>query len=64
MSLEHNGSDPIPLQEMLCDLERAVISDMLDSHDGVKAHAADHLCLNRTTLVMKARKYGFPLKGK
>jgi DNA-binding NtrC family response regulator len=49
---------------MLCDLERAVISDMLDSHDGVKAHAADHLCLNRTTLVMKARKYGFPLKGK
>lgn len=48
---------PIPLQDLLNDLEAAVIIEALKASHGVRAQAAYALDLNRTTLVMKIKKY-------
>lgn len=58
MSVIHKGDGPIPLQDLLCDLERAVIGKTIKSNRGVKARAAKKLSLKRTTLIEKSRKYG------
>jgi sigma-54 specific flagellar transcriptional regulator A len=62
LTLETVEDKPIPLSDLLCDLERATIAEALVKTGGVKARAADMLMLKRTTLVEKAKKYGFPLK--
>ncbi len=62
MSLECQDGQKIPLQDLLCDLECAIIGKVLGLSGGIKAHTADKLMLNRTTLVEKSKKYGFPLR--
>jgi DNA-binding protein Fis len=62
MSCEFNPENDIPLQDLLCDLERKMLGTVIDHHGGNKSHAAITLKLNRTTLVEKAKKYGFPIK--
>lgn len=64
INLNYNEENGLPLWAMLVDLERAIIGKTLESYDGNKAKTADHLHLNRTTLVEKAKKYGFPTKTK
>lgn len=64
MNLTYDDNHTVPLQDLLCDLERTVIATMITANDGVKGYAADQLRLNRTTLVEKAKKYGFPIKKK
>ena len=64
MSLECNEAEKIPLQDLLCDLEKSVLSQIIEKNHGIKARAADQLMLNRTTLVEKAKKYGFPMVKK
>ena len=61
MILTNEPGGFISLQDLLCDLEKEVIGKMLEECGGIKARAADRLRLNRTTLVEKARKYGFPI---
>ncbi len=53
-----NGLD---LKEYLANLEKTLIQQALDEAAGVVARAAEKLCIRRTTLVEKVRKYG--LKG-
>ncbi len=53
---EHQG---LPLWNMLVDIERTILSQTLERFGQNKSQAAAHLHLNRTTLVEKARKYGF-----
>jgi len=60
MILDFDFKDPIPLQDLLCDFERMIIGTFIMYHKGNKSHTAASLSLNRTTLVMKAAKYGFP----
>ncbi len=62
MILEYDGITPIPMQDLLCALEKETIGTLLTRHKGVKIRVAETLMLNRTTLVEKAKKYGFPLK--
>jgi len=50
-----NGLD---LKDYLSTLERQLIQQALDEADGVVARAAEKLCIRRTTLVEKVRKYG------
>ncbi len=55
-------SDQLPdegldLKQYLADLEVSLINQALERHDYVVARAADILCLRRTTLVEKMRKY-------
>lgn len=45
------------LKQFLADLEISLISQALERHEYVVARAADILCLRRTTLVEKMRKY-------
>jgi sigma-54 specific flagellar transcriptional regulator A len=45
------------LKQFLADLEVSLINQALERHDFVVARAADILCLRRTTLVEKMRKY-------
>jgi DNA-binding protein Fis len=52
----------VPLWEMLVEIERTILFQVLDEVKGVKARAAERLCLNRTTLIEKARKYGYSLR--
>jgi sigma-54 specific flagellar transcriptional regulator A len=49
--------DGLDLKQFLADLEISLISQALERHDFVVARAADVLCLRRTTLVEKMRKY-------
>ncbi len=49
--------DGLDLKQFLADLEISLISQALERHDFVVARAADILCLRRTTLVEKMRKY-------
>lgn len=62
ITLEVSQDAPIQFHDLLCDLERAVIADFLARKNGIKSRVAAALRLNRTTLVEKARKYGFPIK--
>ena len=50
--------DGIDLREHLAGIEIALIRQALERADGVVAHAAKSLKLQRTTLVEKLRKYG------
>jgi len=50
-----NGLD---LKDYLSSLEKQLIQQALDEADGVVARAAEKLCIRRTTLVEKVRKYG------
>lgn len=57
------ASDRLPaagldLKEHLTKLEYSLIKQALDEANGVVAHAAKSLCMRRTTLVEKMRKYG------
>jgi sigma-54 specific flagellar transcriptional regulator A len=58
--LTHEGLD---LREHLALVEIALIRQALDRADGVVAHAAKTLRLQRTTLVEKLRKYGLGGEG-
>ncbi|MDH5181185.1 MAG: sigma-54 dependent transcriptional regulator [Gammaproteobacteria bacterium] len=51
-------SKGIDLKEHLTNLEFSLIKQALDEANGVVAHAAKKLCMRRTTLVEKMRKYG------
>jgi sigma-54 specific flagellar transcriptional regulator A len=51
-------SGGIDLKEYLANLELSLIQQALEGADGVVAHAAERLCMRRTTLVEKMRKYG------
>jgi sigma-54 specific flagellar transcriptional regulator A len=62
LTLEAPENVKIPLQDLLCDVERATMTEAMKRNGGIKARAADQLGLQRTTFVEKARKYGFPLK--
>lgn len=48
---------PVDLKEYLVQTELALIHQALDQHDWIVAKAADHLNLQRTTLIEKMRKY-------
>jgi DNA-binding NtrC family response regulator len=61
MTFESGDTKKVSLQDMLCDLEKAIIINALSEHGNVKARASDYLSLNRTTLVEKCRKYGLAL---
>lgn len=61
IKLETEG-ESIPLWLMLVNLECEIIGQTLSMFNGNKAKTADFLQLNRTTLVEKAKKYGFPSK--
>jgi len=50
-----NGID---LKDYLSSLEKQLIQQALDEAGGVVARAAEKLCIRRTTLVEKVRKYG------
>ncbi|MFW5824980.1 MAG: sigma 54-interacting transcriptional regulator, partial [Marinobacter sp.] len=50
-----NGID---LKDYLSNLEKQLIQQALDEANGVVARAAEKLCIRRTTLVEKVRKYG------
>ncbi|SFR50244.1 sigma-54 specific transcriptional regulator, flagellar regulatory protein A [Marinobacter daqiaonensis] len=50
-----NGLD---LKDYLSSLEKQLIQQALDESSGVVARAAEKLCIRRTTLVEKVRKYG------
>lgn len=59
---ESSATDVLPeqgldLKEFLAELEISLITQALERHDYVVARAADILCLRRTTLVEKMRKY-------
>jgi sigma-54 specific flagellar transcriptional regulator A len=49
--------DGMDLKQFLADLEVSLINQALERHDFIVARAADILCLRRTTLVEKMRKY-------
>lgn len=53
-TLPEHGMD---LKEFLAELEISLITQALERHEYVVARAADLLCLRRTTLVEKMRKY-------
>ena len=55
MLLPEGGVD---LKDHLADIEVGLIRQALDITDGVVAHAAKLLRMQRTTLVEKLRKYG------
>lgn len=64
LTLESDETQPIPMIAMIEDLEKEVITQVLAKHNGVKARAAPALKFNRTTLVERCRRYGFPLNIK
>lgn len=51
------SEEKIDLRDYLARLEIALISQALKKHEGVIAHAARELSLNRTTLLHKVHKY-------
>jgi len=56
-SLEVLPEQGVDLKEFLAELEISLITQALERHEYVVARAADILCLRRTTLVEKMRKY-------
>jgi sigma-54 specific flagellar transcriptional regulator A len=50
-------SEGLDLKEHLSQLELSLIQQALEDSNGVVAHAAKKLCMRRTTLVEKMRKY-------
>jgi sigma-54 specific flagellar transcriptional regulator A len=56
-SLELLPEQGMDLKEFLAELEISLITQALERHEYVVARAADILCLRRTTLVEKMRKY-------
>jgi sigma-54 specific flagellar transcriptional regulator A len=56
-SLELLPEHGMDLKEFLAELEISLITQALERHEYVVARAADILCLRRTTLVEKMRKY-------
>jgi DNA-binding NtrC family response regulator len=62
MTLECDDDIPFPLQDLLCDMEYAILESLLKKFKNVKVRVSEYLKLNRTTVVEKCRKYGFPLK--
>jgi sigma-54 specific flagellar transcriptional regulator A len=51
-------SDGLDLKEHIAGIEMRLIRSALERANGIVAHAAQLLCLRRTTLVEKLRKYG------
>ena len=49
------------MKEQVEALEQDLIERALNDYRGNASHAADHLGLNRTTLVEKMRKYGIKI---
>lgn len=62
LTLRHEGSGKIPYADLVGDLWMLLIRELLAQLGGIKGRVADKLTLNRTTLVEKCRKYGFPLE--
>ena len=62
MSLETSGKERVPLQDLLCALEQAILEHVYEECGKVKARTGDFLMLKRTTVVEKFRKYGMALK--
>ena len=58
--LPRSGLD---LKEHLTAIERDIIQQALDESDWVVAHAAKRLCMGRTTLVEKMRKFDLAREG-
>lgn len=56
-SIEILPEQGVDLKEFLAELEISLITQALERHEYVVARAADILCLRRTTLVEKMRKY-------
>ncbi len=56
-SIEVLPEQGLDLKEFFADLEISLITQALERHEYVVARAADILCLRRTTLVEKMRKY-------
>jgi sigma-54 specific flagellar transcriptional regulator A len=56
-SIEVLPEQGMDLKEFLAELEISLITQALERHEYVVARAADILCLRRTTLVEKMRKY-------
>ncbi|WP_414650175.1 helix-turn-helix domain-containing protein [Dyella sp.] len=54
----HLPEGGLDLKDHLADIEIGLIRQALDATDGVVAHAAKLLRMQRTTLVEKLRKYG------
>ncbi len=51
-------NDGLDLKEHIAGIEMRLIRAALERANGIVAHAAQLLCLRRTTLVEKLRKYG------
>lgn len=64
ITLDHVGPNPIALDDLMHELEKKTIGELLAHTGGVKSTVAKLLKMNRTTLVEKAKRYGFPLKTK
>ena len=60
VTLEWNNN--FHLQKTLGYFEQQVIGYLLKKHGGIKSHVACELIMNRTTLVEKCKRYGFPIK--
>lgn len=52
-------AEGLDLKEHVANIESSLIRQALEESGGVVAHAAKRLCMRRTTLVEKMRKYGF-----
>ena len=61
LELKSNERKVIPIYELFRELEKQLVGVALELSDNNKSRAAQMLMLNRTTLVEKCRKYGFPL---
>jgi two-component system C4-dicarboxylate transport response regulator DctD len=55
---EERGDQPRPLHETVEAFERALIVDALQRTQGSLARSAEHLCIPKTTLHDKIKKYG------
>ena len=62
LTLDHVGPNPIALDDLMRELEKKTIGELLSRTGGIKSTVAKLLKMNRTTLVEKAKRYGFPLK--
>ena len=61
LELKSNERKVIPIYELFRELEKNLVKAALELNANNKSKSAQLLCLNRTTLVEKCRKYGFPL---
>lgn len=62
--LHTEDDSPVPYTDLVLSLEKATISALLLRFQGIKARVATYLSMNRTTLIEKSRRHGFPLKGR